>query len=623
LQLKLTAFGGTQPLRLEGRWEHPTTAPVGWFEASGQSIPVDAKLLAAIPENGQAVVRSLHPQGNVDCYVRFWRDAAEEPVRKHIIVGLNGCEICYDKFPYPLHKVTGALEMFDDSWTFSKLQGFSDTGNVTGFGHLMPTLQGNELYLRLIGADVPLDDKLRDALRPNEQQVWHILRPRGAIDLVADVKYLSEPRQLNVAIQAKTHSENSSIEPVHFPYRLEKLDASLNYRDGRVVIERFNGEHGLVKVAGGGYCDFLADGRWRLHFDGLTADRLRLDRDLTQALPERLRKSLTELRLAGPINLRGSFDLEPGKFVGDPVQTRWNVRLGLVQGSMDCGVKLENIYGTVSLIGSSDGQRFQSLGELAIDSLHYKDCQFTQVMGPIWLDERQVLLGSWVARQVNQTAGAGRESEKTRHVTARLFGGQIESDGWVALEGEPRFSLHADLSQADLSLCARELAPGQQKLRGSIAATVDLRGTGKSTNTLGGNGSIRLTNGDIYELPLMISMLKMLSIRPPDPNAFSNSDIDFRIEGEHVYFDRINFTGDAISLIGQGEMDFQQAIRLTFHSVVGRGDVNVPILKELFTGASKQIMLIHVDGTLQNPETRKDVFPGVNQALQQLQDKKA
>jgi hypothetical protein len=31
-------------------------------------------------------------------------------------------------------------------------------------------------------------------------------------------------------------------------------------------------------------------------------------------------------------------------------------------------------------------------------------------------------------------------------------------------------------------------------------------------------------------------------------------------------------------------------------------------------------MLIHVGGTLQNPETRKEALPAVNQALQQIRE---
>ncbi|OHB67239.1 MAG: hypothetical protein A2V70_00605 [Planctomycetes bacterium RBG_13_63_9] len=37
-------------------------------------------------------------------------------------------------------------------------------------------------------------------------------------------------------------------------------------------------------------------------------------------------------------------------------------------------------------------------------------------------------------------------------------------------------------------------------------------------------------------------------------------------------------------------------------------------------GASEQIMQIHVGGTLQNPLVQKEAFPGVNQALQELQN---
>ena len=59
----------------------------------------------------------------------------------------------------------------------------------------------------------------------------------------------------------------------------------------------------------------------------------------------------------------------------------------------------------------------------------------------------------------------------------------------------------------------------------------------------------------------MLSLLKILSIRPPDSNAFSSGHVDYRIEGEHVYFDRIDFNGDAVSLRGNGEMNFQTEIR--------------------------------------------------------------
>ena len=125
-----------------------------------------------------------------------------------------------------------------------------------------------------MGRDVPLSEDLRDALSPHIQQVWHDLRPRGTVDLTAEVRYLSEQKKFSVGVRAQPQPQNASIEPVHFPYRLDRLQGVLVYRDGHVTFEHCKGEHGAVKVSTEGYCDFPPDGRWNMHFAALTADRL-------------------------------------------------------------------------------------------------------------------------------------------------------------------------------------------------------------------------------------------------------------------------------------------------------------------------------------------------------------
>jgi len=409
---------------------------------------------------------------------------------------------------------------------------------------------------------------------------------------------------------------------MRFPYRLDRLEGVLHYRDGHVVFERCKAEHGPVKIAAGGYADFQPDGGWHTRFEGLSVDRLRADRELIQALPARLKKAVIALNPSGPMNLRGSLDLRRNGPPGEPLHWQWDVRLGLQRNGLRCGgLSLENVCGEVSLRGEFDARRVRCRGELAIDSLSYKDYQLTDVKGPIWIDDDRILFGSWVDRRV---AGGGRKGgagvRTPRPITAHLFGGKLNGDGWATLAAEPRYALGATLIDADLARCAKEVMAGRQRLRGKITATADLTGRGWTRNSLAGGGTIRLSDGDVYELPIMIALLKILSIRPPDQNAFSDGKVDYRIEGEHIYFDQIDFRGDAISLRGKGEMDFQSAIKLTFYTLVGRGELELPVIKQVFRGASQQLMLIHVDGTLQNPETRKEALPAVSQALQQLRE---
>ena len=225
------------------------------------------------------------------------------------------------------------------------------------------------------------------------------------------------------------------------------------------------------------------------------------------------------------------------------------------------------------------------------------------------------LTGARTAPAANDPTGPAHNPHP---ITARLCGGTFYADGWATLEPEPRYAINATLTDADLGLCAREFAAGRQNLRGKILATADLKGVGRTRNALSGGGRIRLTDADVYELPVMISILKILSFRPPDQNAFSRAAIDYRVEGEHIYLEPIDFQGDAISLHGRGQMDFRSNIALEFSATVGPGELDLPVLKQVVRGASEQIMKIYVSGTLQSPETRREALPAVNRALQQL-----
>ena len=628
LTAQMTGYTGSQPIRVEVEVHRPFSGSYGWLKARGDDIPLDEKLLAALPKPTRAVVRSLEPQGTLHFTGRLWRDRPDEPVHRHLVVDLNRCGVRYARFPYPIGNVRGSLEMLDDQWTFRDLTGSNDTGQVTCEGSLVPTSQGNHLSLRLTGANVPMEEELRNALGPAVARAWNDFKPQGRVDLEeAKIDYWAGHEHFDVELRVRPRSDSASISPVYFPYRLDKLRGLLWYRNGEVTLEGFYGEHGNVRVSAAGKGTFQADGSWRFQFDGLHADRLRLDRELVQALPERLKKAVAELNPEGSFYLSGALALARGGLADDPITSAWDLEIGFDRASIDFGVRLENMYGTVRLVGGHDGSQLAARGELNVESVNYRDYQLTRVTGPVWIDDRQVLFGSWVDRPApGRTlpdrpgrAPSGGWSRAPRAVTGQLFGGTVVADGWVALGVTPRFGLDATLSHGDLARLAQEVLPGRQDLQGDILAGVELWGTGRSLNLLGGRGKIQTRRANVYELPLMAALVKLVRIRQPDKSAFGNSDIDFRIEGNHIYVDRIAVSGDPISLVGNGEMNFQGDVRLALHTMVGRAEPKLPVVQQILGGASQQILLVHVGGTLQNPEISKQALPGLNQALQQLQ----
>jgi hypothetical protein len=626
LTLKMTAMSGNQPVPMTADIRRPFNGPTGTFDAEGKGILIDKELIDALHEKSREVVQSLDPRGTFDFSYHFSRSAAGDPPQLRLKIAMNGCSICYQKFSYPIDNITGDLEMVNHQWTFSKLEGCNGTAKITGSGSLFTLPSGHTLALNLTGKDVPLEPELRRALPKNIQNLWDSLQPRGMIDLWTDISFQGEQKKLSIGVRAEPQRETASITPVQFPYRMEKLQGTLWYRDGQFTLQRLKAEHGPAEIAAEGRGAFQPDGHWQLQLTGLTADRLPFDRDLIQALPDRLRKTVLALDPAGPINLRGNFDLFHSGRPGDPLQADWNAQIGLLQGRLRAGVPLENVTGVVALQGGFDGRHVRSRGELFVDSFHYKDYQLTQVRGPIWIDDNRVLLGRLVddLHQPDPPPPAN-PPQAPRSLSAQLFGGTLLADGRGDMGSQPRYTFGASLSHASLARCALEAPGGHHNLQGDIMATALIRGTGATRNALSGAGKIHLSNADIYELPVMVSLLSILGGRPPDRNAFSTASIDYRIEGEHIYFDSIDFNGDAVSLLGKGDMDWQSNINLNFHTVIGRGDVHIPVIqevREVFTGAGRGIMTLHVEGTLQDPQTQRIALPAVNQALQELQSRR-
>lgn len=611
LRIDLVDSGGGDAVRVTGELLRPGPDFSGWVDIEASDLPFDDKLFEAIEESPRKVIRAMNPGGTFHASCRCWRDPGpNQPLHKRARISVNGCTLRYDKFPYPLEDIRGILEMQDGTWTFARLAGSNDAGRVVAEGRLACAADGGEFTMRLTGSGIALESELRDALRRDIQRGWDELRPRGIVDLTSDIHYDPHDRQLSVWVRVAPQPETSSIEPRSFPYRMERLQGALVYQNGCVTIENLRAEHGRTSLATRGDCLLDGEGGWRLRLRDLTVDRLRPERELLHALPERLRRSVTAMNLSGPLNLSGSLDFaRSGQ--GGPVTSEWDLAVETNQGSAQFGVKLDNIQGGVRLTGGFDGARLRSRGELQIDSVLHKQWQFTEVSGPFWIDDERVLVGRWAERP---EPGAAE-----RHLAASIYGGRVSADGWVTLGASNRYAVQASFANGDLATIAREAMPDQRDLTGKVSGELNLRGIGKDVHNLRGRGTLQVRDADVYELPVMVSLLKLLSIRAPDRTAFTKSDVEYRLDGGHIYFDRIDFNGDAVSLLGAGEMNLDREIRLTFHAVVGKGEFKLPVLRELIGGASQQAMKIHVGGTLSKPETRFEPFPALNRALQQLQ----
>jgi hypothetical protein len=294
----------------------------------------------------------------------------------------------------------------------------------------------------------------------------------------------------------------------------------------------------------------------------------------------------------------------------EPPQLDWDLSLELAGARLGTPTPVEHLHGGVRLVGRQSAEGLFSRGELDFDSLVVRGVQVTALQGPFFLDGQRLVAGALAERDA--------QGQAPRQITAHVFGGKLALDGEIALGDEGQFQVQATLDNANLADIARQLAPHQRGLSGRVYALTSVTGTAQGRYTWRGDGQVRLREADIYQLPLMIRLLSILSVRPPERTAFTSSDVDFQIEGDDLTLSRIDFSGDAISLKGKGRINAQRQIDLKFYPLVGREERQWPLIGPLLGQSGREFLLIEVTGTLDRPDVRRTPFPRIDERLQQL-----
>ncbi len=627
LNIELDSRQDSQAITVRGDIVNPGDQHFGTVDVRGSGIPVNESLWQAVPLPARKVLRDMRPRGQFDFEFHSERSPRTNwHPEKSMDVRFEDATIEYARFPYPLSDVRGVASMRNDTWTFGTpeqpLTATGGNGLVTCHGSLRPwgprptglmARPPKRLSLHFTGQDIPLDGQLLQALPADAQHGWRQLRPRGMIDFATDIEFLSSTKSIDVRTVVNAGAGTVSLEPVFFPYRMDKVAGQIRIDKNRISWDRLQAEHGATEVitAGEARCDSPSD--WEVRLRDFHLAWRAADRDLPHALPPALRQMLLMVQPMGVVTVDGNLLWRQVPAPAVPLHTEWNLKVDAANVALDAGLPLRNIQGGFSrLTGQADGEQFFARGELAVDSLTLWGHQFTDVSGPCVSNLGGITFG--------QAAVRGPQPIPARPVSAKFYDGTLSGHGHLSRDAVPRYVADLHLHDADLARVAREALPGTQQLAGKLFGQAQLRGAGRDLRALQGGGELHLREADIYQLPVMVALLKILNLRLPDTKAFTDSDLEFRVANGLVELPSIGFYGDAVSLDGSGYMDFQTQMDLSFSATVGRAGQAAPLLRQLVRQAGQRIMPVRVRGTLRDPQMWIEPFPAFNEAMESMQE---
>lgn len=109
-----------------------------------------------------------------------------------------------------------------------------------------------------------------------------------------------------------------------------------------------------------------------------------------------------------------------------------------------------------------------------------------------------------------------------------------------------------------------------------------------------GSGKIDVPTGRMYNLPILLDIVKVFKGSAPDKTAFEQAHAVFRIQGDRIKVDQLDLIGKAICLGGSGELDTSgDYVKFEFYTVWSQvlkqmintpvGDLTAFVSKNLFT----------------------------------------
>jgi hypothetical protein len=577
---------------------------------TADGVPVGKDILAAIPPNYEAIASQFHPEGGkADVKARVIRSAGETALSSWYTIGLSGMSARHDAFPLPLKQVKGTIDIRPDGWDCRDFTGEHGNGVVRAAGRDFPEPGGGKGFrLVLRGENIPVTEDLRSAMAASSAGGRAILAEAmkglgvsGCLGFDADVVRKTSPLP---DLQAEVALRGATMTPRFMPCRLDDVHFVCRYSSDRVVLKELSFRRGESRVrAAEGMVAFRNGGGYRARLEKLEADPFYLDDELIAALPPAPRRAAQALALKAPITLAGSLTVDSNPDSGPVPAVEWEGVAKLSDAGVRAGIDFTGLTGSVACHGRYNGSAIESLsGHAALDRV----VAGGQPVSP--------------ARARFEVRPDTPDTLRFWELQGELFGGVVGGQGRLEFSARPRFEIDMRAARVDLAKVASHNGIDSSEIQGLGHAWLRLAGEVNDLGSLRGEGALDAPQARMYQLPVLLDLVKALGLRVPDRTAFEQARARYTIEGAQVRFQKLDLYGNAISLRGTGAVGLEDLdTHLDFHVDLARLNQVLPaVVDEIPKAVSNQLLTLRVRGKPGNLRIDKQLLPVLNDPLRRL-----
>jgi len=577
------------------------------LKVRAKDVPFDEHLLQALGGRGREVLASMRAEGSARQVEATIHQEGGGKLHYRVEAALESVGIKPVVFPYKVTDLAGTVVIEPKRITLQGLTGRHDEARLDLNGRLFPDDEPIALSLDAAGEGLSLDAALYEALPQSVKGIWRSLRPSGRADVEVALRrgLAGEPGRLDYRVCVRPRG--AAVRWEAFPYPFEGLTGLVIAQPGLIELKGLTASKGPMCARVGGTIRTEGD----LTDAGLSvqAENMPIDRELIEAMPAELAWLAEEFSTGGSagLDLR-SLRLRwvPGP-PAEPGARRmfWQAEgtLRLDEAVVPLGTGRARLTGTFLGSAGRDGQGVRIAGNLDIERAILGSRELSDISG-----------------RLNKSASGSLV--KISALAGRVCGGQFAGRAEVRLRPVREYGVRLSVEGVRLEeLFAKSGNPASQPgtVRGLLTGNLQMTARTGDVQSRRGSGVLRITEGEIYKLPIFLGLLQVIYLTLPGQAAFTEADVTYRLEGHQLLFEEIYLTGSALSLVGSGRMDLKtEALNLHFLAGPPGRLPRIASIETLLQGIVREIAEIRVTGTLAKPRTRTVSLRSLDAAVRKL-----
>ena len=208
----------------------------------------------------------------------------------------------------------------------------------------------------------------------------------------------------------------------------------------------------------------------------------------------------------------------------------------------------------------------------------------------------------------------GRINIEDGQLTSRNFigifnGGNV--NGLIKLDRTTPNGAYAgnlNFEKVSLQKLMENFVKDKQKWTGECEGNVEFQGEGKGLKNLTAKGRAKLREGYLSEVPVLLSILKLLNLSIPKKETFHTANIKYSIKDKVIHVEELEVFSDSVELGCIGTAGFDGAIDLTVVAGFNKETFSqIPFIGGLMDfvvgGVRKTLTKVQITGTLSDPKS--------------------